>query len=829
MKKKLVLATVMLIGEGSSFSQEFPSPFEHQNPFGSPSGEPSNPFGPPPFHGSQMSEPSPFQAPAENPFGSPSAESSNPFSDHLGGAQPSPFGPPPGRERSNPFSEGASAAESSPFGPPPANNPFGAPVAGSPFSSSEEEDHSPFESHEGFGERPAVGQPGQEQRFPFGEQRSEARPPLEPFRAPDKGFEKPLYQSGESIKEEKESPEDEAIDSEVDTFDKDGGNWVLKRVWWEKIEAVYEQIKQVFNDIMTARMDFISQRNKLDRELDVFYGQMGLEEGQLQDVLDDAIALLKKERTEEGFLDKADEAFYQLLQGKQRDIEQIKLDIKALQELDQKIDEALDTLFKQIDVANQYEQKAWETFKDVARELNDKIARKSYYETEGLLKDIQNVHTYITGQFSSYFMQTIQGAQTHSRSITTQMEGLKQNGLDLKRRFEELEQAQEAKVVEKDVQKEQAALKEEQEKKRKEAESKTFVNRIKLWFLEMAEAVTNGFASIGERIQSWFTSKESAIVAREKKLEVTASAKTREVQALIAKKQQEITGSAVTEEHSKQLRAPSRHHDKKEAPSQDAKASFKASQKTSSSEQPEKSLFTRVKEWFLGEEVVVVAKDKQHKKELDQNLEKSVDTFIKEVQVDLGDEEQKLNKFLGEGGTHSSSLHEPVSDVSPELPKTFSGLTEDEDHKASSELLEGFDHNPFEREDHVALSYKESERGQSLMDHPVSMSAHEDQERLPVSVLPQPRNEAALQEHMSPFHAPVQGQESEHRLPVEHTLMREPEENPFEKAVIKAPMNASGASRPAVSVMPHEENQFGHPPVEELAQNEIHESSPFAK
>ena len=161
------------------------------------------------------------------------------------------------------------------------------------------------------------------------------------------------------IDNKQEDAEEKMVGATVDTFDTDGsGNWVLKRVWWEKIESVYEEIKKVFNDILNARMEFVSQRNSLDREMDVFYGQVGLEEGQLESIISQGLAFLQKSKTDQNFLTAKDEEFSKLIQGKDRDFEQIKLDMEALKELDQKIDEALDTLFQQIDIANKYEQKA---------------------------------------------------------------------------------------------------------------------------------------------------------------------------------------------------------------------------------------------------------------------------------------------------------------------------------------------------------------------------------------------------------------------------------------------------------------------------------------
>ena len=349
----------------------------------------------------------------------------------------------------------------------------------------------------------------------------------------------------------KESATDAIAMNEVDTFDKEAtGNWLLKRVWWEKIEEVYELIKKTFNDIMNVRMSFVSQRNRLDRELDIFYGQMGLEEGPLSELIDHGLQLLKQEKnSQQGLLNKEQEKFLAIVQGKERDLEQLKLNIKALQELDKKLDQALDTLFQQIDIANQYEQKAWETFKEVARELDDKAARKSYYETEGLLKDIKNIHSYLTGEFSNYFSQAIQSSQSHSEMITSQMQALKNSGVDLKKIAEELEQAQKAEEAEKKAAEVKIELQNKVKKEKIEEASKPhgFIQKtiasVKSVFLNVADRVITFGLSLLNRVQGLFIKEQKNVeknLSKETKKIDTAEEKEFKAVDDVLKKNQEL-------------------------------------------------------------------------------------------------------------------------------------------------------------------------------------------------------------------------------------------------------------------------------------------------
>jgi hypothetical protein len=449
----------------------------------------------------------------------------------------------------------------SPFGP----NPFApheevapiahtaAPVAEekNPFASSPSEDHptslakpeesNPFEPHP-FGpsadhkEETATFDHSAREHDEYSDQQSPALSETVTEKNPDTG-------------------EDAVVDSEVDTFEQEGsGNWLLKRVWWEKTEGVYESIKQVFNEIMSARMDYISQRNRLDRELDVSYGQIGLEEGELQDIIDYCLDFVKKEKPEQGFLSKQQEDLYSALQHKQHDLEQIKLDLKALQAVDQKIDEALDTLFKQIDVANQYEQKAWDNFKEIARELNDKIARKSYYETEGLLKDVQSVHSYITSQFSSYFNQIVQTARTHSQSISSQVQTLKQAGVDLKKEAGALEQAQEAERLKKELAEQDKEFTSTEKKKELKKPGppvgmvSSFISSVKLFVVECVDRLLQATASVASHIKKWFVKEESVIKAREKTLKIKMEDEKKKVETALEKEEVQVEHLAHTEE-----------------------------------------------------------------------------------------------------------------------------------------------------------------------------------------------------------------------------------------------------------------------------------------
>jgi len=233
-------------------------------------------------------------------------------------------------------------------------------------------------------------------------------------------------------------------------------------------------------------MAFFSNRSKLDKALDQFYQNIGLEQGPLQDILHFTLEILDKEKQQDGYLSKKEQALLVKVQDKQRALEQLKKDVDAIEVLDTKADEALEVVLQQINMCNKYEQQAWENFKNIARELNDKEARKQYYDTKGLLSDIEKINTYLTGSFSQYFNQTIQSAQDHMKSIAAQMSTLKNDGVDLKKEAEKLE--------EDDI---------EEEKEKKESEKKEPKKVVKK--TGILNTVTGWFSSITQTVKGWWT------------------------------------------------------------------------------------------------------------------------------------------------------------------------------------------------------------------------------------------------------------------------------------------------------------------------------------
>lgn len=245
---------------------------------------------------------------------------------------------------------------------------------------------------------------------------------------------------------EKEEEQKEKVVSEepgIDTIDVDepSGNWLIKRIWWEKAEEKYEKIKNSVDQILEARMAFFSQRTEMDRMLfDPFYRSIGFSQGELTEIIAYLMNEMNKEQEQEGSLRAEERDLVETLLSEKKALEQLQLDVQSISKIDSALDDSLTTLLSQINQARVYEKQAWQQLKAIAKELSDKRARELYYSMDTLWKNVQDVHNYIKNAYSAHFRQLVHSAQEHVNKIDAVLHELKEKGIGLKQQAQLLEE-----------------------------------------------------------------------------------------------------------------------------------------------------------------------------------------------------------------------------------------------------------------------------------------------------------------------------------------------------------------------------------------------------
>lgn len=224
------------------------------------------------------------------------------------------------------------------------------------------------------------------------------------------------------------------------------GNWLLKRLWWERSETLYEKIKQLVEQVIETRTVFDNQRTELERKVFApFYQQVGIGQGELQEIISDlskqADRYQKDKKIDiDDHVQQASQKIMALLAQEKENLETLQKNISLVVEYDHAIDEALIKLREQINIARGYEAQAWNSFKEIARELSDKRAAELYYTIKTLKDNITNINDYIKNPFAKYFVELVQKVKSQVDIISASVQSLKEKGIDLKAEADKLDQ-----------------------------------------------------------------------------------------------------------------------------------------------------------------------------------------------------------------------------------------------------------------------------------------------------------------------------------------------------------------------------------------------------
>lgn len=224
---------------------------------------------------------------------------------------------------------------------------------------------------------------------------------------------------------------DAVMPSTLDTLgEDDSGNWVLKRVWWEKAETAFGKIMALNLQISQQQMEYFGLRNEVDKLLDADKRALILKLDQLEQVINYLLGLINKnDNLTEADLQK--NSFKGSILENEAHLLKLKDDISQLNKLDSELDDAIIKVIDQVQKCNDYEALAWEDFKKIGRVLNDELAKNLYYQVANYRKNIKiNLRYLKTDLRKSFEVLTVKTLGTLDE-IKKMVVQLRDSGIDL--------------------------------------------------------------------------------------------------------------------------------------------------------------------------------------------------------------------------------------------------------------------------------------------------------------------------------------------------------------------------------------------------------------
>lgn len=197
---------------------------------------------------------------------------------------------------------------------------------------------------------------------------------------------------------------DADLEKGLDTLNVDSsGNWLEKRIWYQKAEQLFEVIRGNLQKASDLRMRFVHEVNQVGHKIDDFYENMNFEKGEIDEMLAAVLQdLAQEQEIRGGDLSSSERSIKSKVQVEQKHFEVLSKDLKLIDDLDDQIDKTMMKAFKEIDACRGLETRAWNNFKEIGLELDDKKARVLYYEMENFHKNIEQKMNYLQSNLLPY-------------------------------------------------------------------------------------------------------------------------------------------------------------------------------------------------------------------------------------------------------------------------------------------------------------------------------------------------------------------------------------------------------------------------------------------
>lgn len=232
-------------------------------------------------------------------------------------------------------------------------------------------------------------------------------------------------------------------------------------------------------------MNFLTKRSEVEKNVfDPFYREIGFEHGELRQLLTALISRVEEERDATGHLNEKDRAFLDKLSDAKKDLEQLKIDIDVITNIDSAIDEAMSALHEKIGEAQKFEHAAWDEFDAIAQELSDTKAYERFFIIDNIHTNLKELYKYINNEFAQYFEGLIKAAHEKTERVKKEIKNLQDKDIDLK------EQAELMVESENEQEQDQAAQLAAQEAKRAQELAKTgFFTRLWMWIVSFFTSI----------------------------------------------------------------------------------------------------------------------------------------------------------------------------------------------------------------------------------------------------------------------------------------------------------------------------------------------------
>ena len=233
----------------------------------------------------------------------------------------------------------------------------------------------------------------------------------------------------------------------------DQGNWVKKRKWVEEALDINEQIQDGVISIQKLSQGFQKKFNNVDKDLDSFYLSMGFSRGKISIIFkkielfvgkkkQKEITFLRKkvenEDLSESYRDYKSEEIEDEVKDLLRDLKQLGLDMKSIEELDASLGERLKKVDEHINMSIKSGKDSSGITEEMWHFIDHRKAANRFYDIRNIKEQEKARLNYIENDLTNDFDAVVVRIKNQIERVKKEIKDLEDRGLIIKHRAERI-------------------------------------------------------------------------------------------------------------------------------------------------------------------------------------------------------------------------------------------------------------------------------------------------------------------------------------------------------------------------------------------------------
>lgn len=255
-----------------------------------------------------------------------------------------------------------------------------------------------------------------------------------------------------SVQTQSTGPETVAVSDETVG---DQGNWVKKKQWLLKSFEVNNNIYNLAIQIADTRNIYSGKNDAISDELQAFYKKLGLGQGKLQELFEGVERYLDKKKAKDLMAvtggngkpsevgDRDNQIKIELLDNQVKqlkdELEQLKLDMKSIEDIGKSLSQRLEKVDEQIVAAMNLAESAKSKVEDLWVIIDDKKARMIYYDLANIEENLKVILSYLKETLAADFDVVIQNVKKQIEVTNEEVKKLEESGVIIKDRATRIE------------------------------------------------------------------------------------------------------------------------------------------------------------------------------------------------------------------------------------------------------------------------------------------------------------------------------------------------------------------------------------------------------